>query len=153
MANGSPIPDQTLMTNLIPNESPPSMNPVPIANQLSSPGSQNFGNQYAPQIQTSQMRPGLQYNTPLPTVPMNTQTTAGSPNYANYYTGGVATVGNQMGSDLPNYSFPTQTTAINTSANVNPRSTSYPNYGYQFWSTKRLLLAPQCNNVVRISWR
>ena len=132
MANGSPIPDQTLMTNLIPNESPPSMNPVPIANQLSSPGSQNFGNQYAPQIQTSQMRPGLQYNTPLPTVPMNTQTTAVSPNFANYYTGGVATVGNQMGSDLPNYSFPTQTTAINTSANVNPRLTSYPNYGYRF---------------------
>ena len=130
MASSNPIPDDTFMTNLIPNEAPPqSMNPAPIARQLPSPDSQNFANQ---QIETSQMRPGLQYNTPLPTVRMNTQTNAGSPSYGNYYPGGVATVGNQMGSGLPNYSFPSHTTTINTSTNVNPRLTSYQNYGYQF---------------------
>ena len=132
LANSNPVPDDTFMTNLIPNEAPPSMNPVPIARQVSSPDSQNFGNQYTPQIETSQMRPGLQYNTPLPTVPMNTQTNPGSPSYGNYQSGGVATVGNQMGSGLPNYSFPSHTTTINTSTNVNPRLTSYQNYGYQF---------------------
>ena len=132
MANGNPVPDDTFMTNLIPNEAPQSMNPVPIAKQFSSPDSQNFGNQYTPQIETSQMRPGLQYNTPLPTVPMNTQTNAGSPNYGNYHPDGVATVGNQMSPGLPNYNFPSHTTTINTSTNVNPRLTSYQNYGYQF---------------------